>query len=101
VTQQAFKLLLKSLPSCASDSALLTALRVWKNYLYLLTYFTFSALTLLVGRLEEHLACKKRQLTYLRNREKTNKVHEKITFLLVTLPNIHRFQIYFHSETQQ
>jgi len=63
VTQQAFKLLLKRLPSCASDSALLTALRVWKNYLYLLTYFTCSALTLLVGRLEEHLACKK--ATYL------------------------------------
>jgi len=62
VTQQAFKLLLKRLPSCASDSALLTALRVWKKYLYLLTYFTFSALTLLVGRLEEHLACKKGNL---------------------------------------
>jgi len=43
---------------CASDSALLTIVRVYK--LYLLTYLlAFSALMLLVGRQEGHPACKK------------------------------------------
>jgi len=42
-----------------------------------------------------HFACLSNAL------QKAKKVHETIAFLLVTLPNIHRFLTFFHSQTHK